>query len=129
IIVVVPAEDIARTQALGVEAVTGGEHRAASVMKGLEALSDSESNDIIMVHDAARPLLKLQHINRLIENLKAYRAAILALPVTDSLKSSDQGHITGAQDRSGLWRAQTPQAFRYGDLCNAYAAFRGDTPT
>lgn len=129
IVVVVTSEDLARAEAMGVTPVEGGDHRAASVMNGLGALKGIDEGDIVMVHDAARPLLNDSHINSLLEKLKVSRAAILALPVTDSLKSGTDGFISGAPDRSGLWRAQTPQAFRYGDLCSAYAAFTGGTPT
>lgn len=128
IVVVVPADDMERVQTLGVSAVAGGATRAQSVVRGLEALQAS-AKEVVMIHDAARPLLKLSHINNLLSKLETSRAAILALPVTDSLKSGVDGHITGAPDRSGLWRAQTPQAFRYGDICAAYAVFDGEAPT
>ncbi len=128
IVVVVPSEDITRASDTGALVVAGGDSRAASVSNGLKALR-AEDDDVVMVHDAARPLLTVAHINALLDSLNQARAAILALPVTDSLKSGRDGLIEGAPDRSGLWRAQTPQAFRYGDLCKAYAAFDSETPT
>ena len=126
-VLVVPAEDFARAQAVYGAAVTvtaGGSDRAQSVRNGLNALT-ADASDIVMIHDAARPLLNHNHINNLLNSLKTRRAAILALPVTDSLKSGTD-IITAAPSRDGLWRAQTPQAFRYADIVEAYAAWPSD---
>ncbi|MBW8881333.1 MAG: 2-C-methyl-D-erythritol 2,4-cyclodiphosphate synthase [Asticcacaulis sp.] len=81
-----------------------------------------------MVHDAARPLLKPHHINALLRSLENRRAAILALAMADSLKRGCDV-ILDAPPRDDLWRAQTPQAFRYGDLVRAYGAWQGEPPT
>lgn len=128
IVVVVPADDIARAEdAYGDRAqiVAGGADRAASVVNGLTALT-AEADEIVMIHDAARPLLTTSHIRNLLQSLTQHRAAILALPVTDTLKFGADAVITDTPSRDNLWRAQTPQAFRYGDIQAAYAAWPAD---
>ncbi|MDI7774516.1 bifunctional 2-C-methyl-D-erythritol 4-phosphate cytidylyltransferase/2-C-methyl-D-erythritol 2,4-cyclodiphosphate synthase [Asticcacaulis sp. EMRT-3] len=132
IVIVVPPEDVARAeQAYGarVQVVAGGGQRADSVVNGLKALTAADE-DLVMIHDAARPLLKASHIGKLLAALEQNRAAILALPVTDTLKKSADGLIIDTPPREDLWRAQTPQAFRYGDILRAYAAWpTGQTAT
>ncbi|HVZ29129.1 MAG TPA: bifunctional 2-C-methyl-D-erythritol 4-phosphate cytidylyltransferase/2-C-methyl-D-erythritol 2,4-cyclodiphosphate synthase [Asticcacaulis sp.] len=133
IVVVVPAEDVEQAQAAypQVKAVAGGEDRAESVVNGLKALEGSVApTDVVMIHDAARPLLKPRHIRALSETLETFDAAILALPLADSLKRGAGGLITEAPARDGLWRAQTPQAFRYADIVQAYESWpEGAAPT
>ena len=94
--------------------VHGGETRSASVRAGLDAVS----GDFVLIHDAARPFLPLDAINRLIESLKTTDAAFLALPVVDALWQVDQSLSPVA--RNGLWRAQTPQAFKTSLIKSAY---------
>ena len=126
-VVVVPPEDAPMAKeryGARAQVVLGGSDRAASVMNGLKALA-STPDEIVLIHDAARPFLKSHHINTLLECLKTQRAAILALPLTDSIKKANNGLISDAPSRDGLWRAQTPQAFRIGDILDAYAAWPG----
>jgi 2-C-methyl-D-erythritol 4-phosphate cytidylyltransferase len=88
----------------------GGRTRSESVANGLDDLPDEAQ--IVLVHDAARPLVGLATIGRVIDAVEQGSAAIAALPVVDTLKSvDDAGRITGTVDRTGLWRAQTPQGF------------------
>ena len=88
----------------------GGRTRTESVYFGLEDLPDEAS--IVLVHDAARPLVSDETIDRLVSSVRAGTSAIAALPVVDTLKAVDEnGLITRTIDRTGLWRAQTPQAF------------------
>ncbi|MBW8732994.1 MAG: bifunctional 2-C-methyl-D-erythritol 4-phosphate cytidylyltransferase/2-C-methyl-D-erythritol 2,4-cyclodiphosphate synthase [Asticcacaulis sp.] len=133
IVVVVPEDDLDRARArysTMARIVAGGADRAASVGNGLDALTTmAVLDDVVMIHDAARPLLKPHHINSLNKTLEAMRAAILALPLTDSLKRGDDGRIIDAPPRDGLWRAQTPQAFRLGDIAEAYSTWDGPAPT
>ncbi len=133
IVVVVPEDDMDRARARYstiARVVTGGADRAASVGNGLDALMTMAAlDDIVMIHDAARPLLKPRHIKTLNEKLETTRAAILALPLTDSLKRGEDGRIIDAPSRDGLWRAQTPQAFRLGDIAEAYSTWDGPAPT
>jgi 2-C-methyl-D-erythritol 4-phosphate cytidylyltransferase/2-C-methyl-D-erythritol 2,4-cyclodiphosphate synthase len=102
-------------------AVVGGAERADSVRAGLEALTGAADRPVL-VHDAARPLLSAEVIRRLLEALPGADGAIAALPVSDTLKRGGD-RIDGTVDRSGLWRAQTPQAFRADRLIAAYAVW------
>ena len=132
IVVVVPADDVERAKQAYPAAlvVAGGADRAASVVGGLKALAKAaDERDVVMIHDAARPLLDANHINRLLQRLETADAAILALPLTDSLKRAHSGMIADAVPRDYLWRAQTPQCFRLGAILEAYAAWSGDAPT
>ncbi len=129
IVVVVPADDVDRAKAAYPKAmvVAGGADRAGSVVGGLKALEKAvDESDVVMIHDAARPFLKTQHINQLLSKLETADAAILALPLADSLKRGHSGFIAEAVPRDYLWRAQTPQAFRLGAILGAYAAWSGD---
>jgi 2-C-methyl-D-erythritol 4-phosphate cytidylyltransferase/2-C-methyl-D-erythritol 2,4-cyclodiphosphate synthase len=115
---------------LAVRLVEGGATRSDSVKAGLAAL-DGADDDLVLIHDAARPLLKVEHIERLLAALETSSAAILALPLADTLKRGDSaGRIVETPSRAGLWRAQTPQAFRLGAIRAAYAAWpAGEEPT
>ncbi len=130
IVVVVPEDDLDRARArysTMARIVTGGTDRAGSVSNGLDALTTMAAlDDIVMIHDAARPLLNKIHINSLLDNLATSRAAILALPMADSLKRGRDGVIVDAPSRDNLWRAQTPQAFRIGDIAEAYSTWAAD---
>jgi len=88
----------------------GGRTRSESVANGLDDLPDEAQ--IVLVHDAARPLVGQATIARVIAAVDEGTPAIAALPVVDTLKSVDElGRITGTVDRTALWRAQTPQGF------------------
>ncbi len=132
IVVVVPFDDVMRAQeAYGdrVQVAAGGTTRAASVSNGLRALA-ARDDDTVMIHDAARPLLKGHHIKALLEKLETRPAAIMAQPLTDSIKRSRDGRIVEAPARDNLWRAQTPQAFRIADIRRAYSQWPAErTPT
>jgi len=127
LIVVTPAGEEARTAEClagltGWKGAVGGATRAASVQAGLAALGDVEAAAAVLVHDAARPFVAAHHLTGLIEALGDHEGAIPALPVADTLKRrAPEGLQTVSRD--GLWRAQTPQAFRLGALRAAYAAW------
>jgi 2-C-methyl-D-erythritol 4-phosphate cytidylyltransferase len=88
----------------------GGRERSESVANGLEDLP-SEC-EIVVIHDAARPLVTSETIGRVIDEARKGNGAVAALPVTDTLKRVDSsGRVIETVDRFGLWRAQTPQAF------------------
>jgi 2-C-methyl-D-erythritol 4-phosphate cytidylyltransferase/2-C-methyl-D-erythritol 2,4-cyclodiphosphate synthase len=110
--------------------VQGGAARSVSVKAGLTALTGA-GDQVVLVHDAARPLLTVEHVRRLLSALETAPAAILALPLADTLKRDDgTGRIVGTPSRAGLWRAQTPQGFRLDALQAAYAAWpAGEEPT
>lgn len=103
----------------------GGETRAASVLNGLSAVaSDVAQDDWILVHDAARPCLTRALIETLVTEVGDDPAGgLLAAPVSDTLKRSDhEGRIAATHSRENLWRAQTPQMFRYAMLVRALSA-------
>jgi len=104
---------------------SGGDSRAASVLAALEALPESvRADDFVLVHDAARPNLALDDLDRLLERGRADPVgAILAAPVRDTLKrAGDDGGIDRTEPRERLWRALTPQLFRRLQLTRALQA-------
>jgi len=130
IVAVVPPAEMDTARAIlgdlpGLIMTPGGSTRAQSVMAGLRALKPSD--EVVLVHDAARPFLNASHVQALLKGLGGADGAILALPVADTVKREMPGNIETAP-REGLWRAQTPQAFRTAALSEAYAAWRDDNP-
>ncbi len=115
-----------------VKTVSGGVERAHSVLNGLEVL-DADSNDWVLVHDAARPCLPPSDLIALISACHDDAVGgLLALPVTDTLKlADDEGRSSGGPARERVWRAQTPQMFRHGVLMRALneALAAGRTPS
>jgi 2-C-methyl-D-erythritol 4-phosphate cytidylyltransferase / 2-C-methyl-D-erythritol 2,4-cyclodiphosphate synthase len=106
----------------------GGAERAHSVRSGLAALCDrAAGEDWVLVHDAARPCLARADLDRLLaEGGRHPVGAVLAAPVADTVKAcAENGAIERTVDRAGLWRALTPQMFRYGALCAALDAAIG----
>jgi len=102
--------------------VPGGPTRQVSVRLGLRALQ-AHAPDRVLIHDAARPFVTPDIITAGLEALADAPGAIAALPVSDTLKRAGAGNrIAGTVDRTGLWRAQTPQAFRFGDILAAHQA-------
>jgi len=97
--------------------VPGGATRQESVERGLAAIADPDS--IVLVHDAARPMVSSEIIDRCIDGVLAKGNAVAAIPVADTLKRVDAGTILETVDRSALWAVQTPQAFRSADLRSA----------
>jgi 2-C-methyl-D-erythritol 4-phosphate cytidylyltransferase len=100
--------------------VAGGKHRQDSVRVGLESLDASA--DYVAVHDAARPLVMPEQIERVLAVAREHGAAALAEPVTDTLKRADENRlVTGGVPRDGLYAMQTPQIFARELLERAYA--------
>lgn len=105
--------------------VAGGATRQASVLAGLEALGPAPP-DNVLIHDAARPFLTRELISGLIATLADQPGAIAAEPVSDTLKQEGpDGTIARTVDRLGLWRAQTPQAFRFAAILDAHRRAAG----
>jgi 2-C-methyl-D-erythritol 4-phosphate cytidylyltransferase / 2-C-methyl-D-erythritol 2,4-cyclodiphosphate synthase len=103
-------------------AVVGGITRQRSVLNGLRALRPLAPKRVL-IHDAARPFATTDIISRVLDALERAPAAIAALPVADTLKrAGPDGRITATVEREGLWRAQTPQGFRYADILAAHEA-------
>jgi 2-C-methyl-D-erythritol 4-phosphate cytidylyltransferase / 2-C-methyl-D-erythritol 2,4-cyclodiphosphate synthase len=94
------------------EPVIGGATRQESVRLGLEALAAS-APETVLIHDAVRPLIAPALIDRVRAGLHAHAAVLPALPVTDTLKRGEGGRVAGTVARAGLYRAQTPQGFRF----------------
>ena len=90
----------------------GGATRQDSVRLGLAALAELAPKRVL-IHDAARPFVSGEIIDRVLAGLENYPGVIPAVPVADTLKQVEDGSVSGTVDRSGLWRAQTPQGFRY----------------
>ena len=99
----------------------GGKERADSVLSGLHAIrTQATDDDWVLVHDAARPCITRADIHHLIDSLiNDDVGGILALPCADTLKNVQGKNILGTVDRSVIWRALTPQMFRYGTLKTA----------
>jgi 2-C-methyl-D-erythritol 4-phosphate cytidylyltransferase len=113
-----------------IRTTVGGGERAESVLAGLRALSGlAAQNDWVLVHDAARPCLSSEDLQRLIEAVRDDEVGgLLATPVVDTLKRSDADkRVLETVARAALWRALTPQMFRYAALVQALtqAAERG----
>lgn len=101
--------------------VLGGTSRAASVRLGLEALS-AEAPDHVLIHDAARPFCPSHLIAAVLEPLADVDGAFAALPVVDALWKAEGSEALSPVSRDGLWRAQTPQAFRFDAILAAHVA-------
>ena len=109
----------------GVEVVAGSDRsRQASVALGLAALGQRNEGDVVLVHDAARPLTPAQVTARVIDAVRAGAGAVIpVLPVTDTLKSVDaSGVVTGTPRRADMVAVQTPQGFRWDVLMRAHEA-------
>ena len=102
-----------------VEIVPGGEERQDSVRLGLRACVAAD-DDVVLIHDGVRPLLPASLVEPLIVAARESGAAILAVPVKDTVKEVEQGLIVETPERSRLWQAQTPQAFRFGLIRRAH---------
>ena len=99
---------------------TGGATRQSSVHAGLEALA-SQTPDVVLIHDAARPFVSTALISRAIKAASRTGAAIPALPVTDTIKLIDSsGNVEATPERARLRVAQTPQAFRFDVILDAH---------
>ncbi|CAN0281829.1 unnamed protein product, partial [Chrysoparadoxa australica] len=118
------AEAEAAAQGLDVRLVSGGAERAASVLAGLEALADF-ALDKVLIHDVARPCVTATVIEAVLAALDTHAGAAPALAVTDALWTGDAGQVSGTQDRTGLFRAQTPQGFDFAQILSAHRAHTG----
>ena len=127
VIVVLPAQDaagflaIAGKYGLGklARVVTGGETRAESVWRGLQAVRAATA-DIIAVHDGVRPFVTPEEIGLTVRAALESGAAILAAPAVDTIKEVEDGKVARTLERARLYRALTPQCFRYSLLRRAY---------
>lgn len=101
------------------QVVSGGSERQYSIANALKAMS--QLTDIVLVHDGARPLVNIQCINSVIQAATAHQAAVVAVPVKDTIKTvNDSGTVTDTPERHTLWSIQTPQGFTANILRQAY---------
>lgn len=125
IVLVIHPDDVQLAEdALGgfsgaVEVVTGSSTRQASTLKGLDALSFAEP-EFVLIHDGVRPFVSEAMLQRLSDCLQSNLAVIPALPISETLKRATDGLVEGTTDRTGLYSAQTPQAFRFKDIYLAH---------
>lgn len=127
ITVVLHPDDMVRGVALfggTVTLVAGGETRDASVRAALESLTGS-GVEKVLIHDGARPLVPRSVIAGVLAALDTAPAAAPALAVTDALWRGTDGRVSGTQSREGLYRAQTPQGFRFAQILAAHRAHPG----
>ena len=125
IVLVLHADDMEHAAAFtakGITVTTGGAERSASVQRGLAAIKTA---DKVLIHDAARPCVSAEVITGVIEALTDHQAAAPGLPVTDALWRGANDTVTGTQDRSNLFAAQTPQGFDLAAIRAAHAAYDG----
>lgn len=98
--------------------VTGGEERYLSVYQGLQAISSCE---YVLIHDGARPFITKDLIKKCIEEVQIYKAAIVGVPVKDTVKIvGEDGVVISTPDRKSLWNIQTPQCFELSLIIKAY---------
>lgn len=111
--------------------VDGGATRQGSVFNGLESLASraAEAPSTVLIHDAARPLVDHGVISRVLAALETSPGAVPALAVADTLKRGDDQFVETTVDRQGLWRAQTPQGFRYQEILDAHRQAGGEELT
>lgn len=114
-------QDLDRVFQAKCQVYAGGKERADTVCAGLDALNGvAADHDYVWVHDAARPLVTPQELTALMDAvLVSDSGGLLALQATDTMKHGAHGSVISTVDRSTLWRAQTPQAFRYSHLKSA----------
>lgn len=129
-----PKDDLWATYAISHPKLTvlncGGETRAETVLNCLNASHSIEESDWVLVHDAARPGMTSDLLNKLLDELQNDAVGgLLAIPLADTLKRGDsQQRVAKTEPRESLWQAQTPQMFRYGILRQALTK-AGGTPT
>ena len=126
-VLVIHPDDHARAAEIAGDAliVHGGATRAQSVLNALLALQ-GRGIDQVLIHDGARPLVSRALIGRITDALTQSKAAAPALAVTDALWTGVQGCVTGTQDRTGLFRAQTPQGFDFTAILAAHQSHPGN---
>ena len=105
--------------------VPGGKERFDSVWQGLSSISEPEVDDIVLIHDGARPFVTSEMIQASIDAAKKYGACTVAVPVKDTIKVVDEsGFGIDTPDRSTLYQVQTPQTFRLPLILEAHKLFR-----
>jgi 2-C-methyl-D-erythritol 4-phosphate cytidylyltransferase len=126
-IIAVPSDDLESTKELlkdfvKVKAViVGGEERQDSVHNGIKAIVAESDEDLIVIHDAARPLITKELISAAVMEAKVSKAVIIGVPSKDTVKMiSDKNEVVETLERNKIWLIQTPQVFRYSLIKEAY---------
>jgi 2-C-methyl-D-erythritol 4-phosphate cytidylyltransferase len=109
--------------ATSINMADGGSERQESVLMGLEALPKNDG--MVFIHDGARPFVTVERLHALAEACQQHQAALLAVPVTDTIKVR-RGNRLETMDRGLLWAAQTPQAFDYQLIYDAHVTAKAD---
>ena len=102
--------------------VAGGAERQHSVMNGLDAMEGMTQDDLVLIHDGVRPFVPVEVLRQAAAAADQFGAAVVAVPVKDTVKIVHDGIVTETPPREQLWLAQTPQAFRFGLIHAAYRA-------
>lgn len=136
IYLVIPADEIPYCREHVVEAcgfrkiaaiVPGGRERQNSVMNGLTAMKERlQPDDVVLIHDGVRPLVTEQLLAESIRVARSNDGALVAVPAKDTIKTVNDGVVTGTPPRETLWQAQTPQSFRYSVIYEAYRSAEAD---
>jgi 2-C-methyl-D-erythritol 4-phosphate cytidylyltransferase len=124
-VAVVHSDDVATVDLPGWTATAGGATRRASVERGMAALDPS--TEIVLVHDAARPLVSREVIDRVVETARRRGTAVPTVPLSDTVKRIDGDRVVEHLDRDSLAAVQTPQGFARQLLADALAACPADT--
>lgn len=105
--------------------IMGGDERQDSVFEGIKAVN--KNADIVLIHDGARPFVKKEHIEKIVEEADIFGGCVLGVRVKDTVKVCDEsGYVCETPERKALWIAQTPQAFKYDIIKRAYEKARVD---
>lgn len=100
--------------------VAGGAERQHSVLNGLNAIEGAGVDDLVLIHDGVRPFVPVDVLRQAAEAAEEFGAAVVAVPVKDTVKVVREGVIAETPPREQLWLAQTPQAFRLGVIREAH---------
>lgn len=128
IVVVTPEDELRKTASIIkdiglkkiISSAAGGKERKLSVYNGFLKLAPD--TDVVIIHDAARPFLTKELVQTVVGECVKHGACIAAIPVTDTIKAATEDNtVDKTVPRNNLWRAQTPQAFRYGILKDIYS--------
>ncbi len=116
------AEEVLAAAALmpRVTVIEGGATRQESVQRSLAILADPVEPDLVLIHDAARPLVPVEAIASSLDAAREHGAAVVAAPAVDTIATWNEGQLDAVLDRATLVNIQTPQAFRYGLICEAH---------
>jgi len=122
-VLVVPHDEVSslRNKHSDIRIVAGGRERMHSVYNGLVSIKETKC-DIVMIHDAARPVISERLIENLIDTASKEKSAVPIIKIVETVKQIDGEKIVSTLDRSKLATAQTPQAFDYNMLMAAYEA-------